>query len=487
MNLNRFFISNKIFLYISIISIISFQESSAQNDSLISYLEIAAKNNPLVQQKYYEYKAALQKIPQAGALQDPELNFGVFLQPMELVEGRQRAEASLMQMFPWFGVLRNAKDEMSLMANAKYEEFRDAKLQVFYEVQRTFYELFKLRNNIRISGRNEDILKSIESIALIRYKTGPVSNQSTVQQPAGTNKSTTGPPAGSSAGMQGMSGNAGAGSAVSSQQQAMNMQGASGMNASGTGTNLSDLYRIKIELSDLENNISLLHDQEQSAIARFNSLLNRSPLSHVFSADTIITDTMDLSSSAIIDSIKSGNPMLSMTDYEKQSYESRKKMVRAMGYPMVGVGLNYSVIDKNVMNESSTMNGKDMLMPMFRVTLPIYRKKYKAMKNEAELLIRSSDEKYAGTYNDLQSEYYNALQMYNDAQRKINLYNEQFNLASKSLDLMMSSFSTSGSGLTDVLRVRQQTLDYELKKSDATADLNTAVAWIKRLMASDVK
>jgi len=50
---------------------------------------------------------------------------------MELVNGNQLADIRLMQMFPWFGVLKYAKDEMSLMAKAKFELFRDSKLQVF--------------------------------------------------------------------------------------------------------------------------------------------------------------------------------------------------------------------------------------------------------------------------------------------------------------------------------------------------------------------
>ncbi len=118
-------------------------------DSLLKYLEIAAKNNPTVQQKFSEYQAALQKIPQAGSLSDPELSLGVFLKPMELVNGNQVADIRFMQMFPWFGVLKNAKDEMSLMANAKFELFRDAKLQVFYDVQRTWYELYKIQKDIK--------------------------------------------------------------------------------------------------------------------------------------------------------------------------------------------------------------------------------------------------------------------------------------------------------------------------------------------------
>jgi len=82
-------------------------------------------------QRFNEYQAALQKIPQVNSLPDPQLEMGVFLSPMELMAGNQVADIKLMQMFPWFGTLKNAKDEMSLMAKAKYEAFVDAKLQVF--------------------------------------------------------------------------------------------------------------------------------------------------------------------------------------------------------------------------------------------------------------------------------------------------------------------------------------------------------------------
>ena len=40
-----------------------------------------------------------------------------------------------------------------------------------------------------------------------------------------------------------------------------------------------------------------------------------------------------------------------MLDFEKQSLEARKKMVTRMGYPMVGLGINYSVIGKSTMSD----------------------------------------------------------------------------------------------------------------------------------------
>jgi outer membrane protein TolC len=451
-------------------------------DSLLQYLEIAAKNNPTVQQKFSEYQAALQKVPQVGSLSDPELSLGVFLKPMELVSGNQVADIRLMQMFPWFGVLKNAKDEMNLMANAKFELFRDAKLQVFYDVQRTWYELYKVQKEIAISEKNIEILKVIERLALIRFKAAPLGGAGTTSTSAGrSSNSSQNNSTGSSSGMQSMGGNQSNTGSVTSNQTASSMQTGS-MGSSAGSSGLADLYRIQIENGELENNIALLKNQEQTIIALFNSYLNRSPVSPVFTDEVLIIDSLGLSLIAVSDSILANNPMLSMLEFEKQSYLARKKMVTGMGYPMVGLGLNYSIIGKNEMSTSS-MNGKDMIMPMVSVTLPIYRKKYAASQKEAYLLSTAVSQNYQTTANSLQTEYYQAVQLYQDAQRRIKLYENQYNLASKSLDLMLKSFSASSSGLTDVLRVRQQTLDYELKQVEAVADFNTAVAWLKRLMA----
>jgi len=451
-------------------------------DSLLRYLEIAAKNNPAVLQKFSEYKASLQKIPQVGSLSDPELSAGVFLSPMELVNGNQIADIRLMQMFPWFGVLKYAKDEMSLMANAKFELFRDAKLQVFYDVQRTWYELYKVQKDQSISEKNIEILKLIERLALVRFKSASLESTGTSSQSSATTSVSTSGNSSGSSGMQTMGGGQNnTGSSGSNQYSSMQ----TGIMGSSSGTSgLADIYRIQIESSDLENNIELLKNQRNSIIAKFNAYLNRPVASPVYTYENITMDSLGFALTSVSDSMLAHNPMLGMLDFEKQSLEARKKMVTRMGYPMVGIGLNYSLISKSgTAMGAPDMNGKDMIMPMVVFTLPIYRKKYTAMQNEAELLKIASSENYQATANSLQSEYYQAVLLFQDAQRRVKLYENQSQLASKSLDLMLKSFSTSSSALTDVLRVRQQTLDYELRQVEAVADFNTAVAWLKRLMA----
>jgi outer membrane protein TolC len=454
--------------------------AAGAQDSLSHYLSLAAKNNPVVLQKYNEYQAALQKVPQAGSLPDPELSMGVFLSPMELVNGNQVADLRLMQMFPWFGTLRAARDEMSLMANARYETFRDANLQVFYEVQSTWYDLYKVRQNIILSEENIDILRTIERLALVKFRTAPSGNSTSSSSgnamSAGVSQSSTG---GSQA-MGTMSGNAGNNADAVPQNQTPQSMQVNSMGVAASGSSLADLYRIQIEMGELENNTSLLKNKQNTLLAQFNGYLNRPVLTPVSLPDSLLVDTLDIQLEAISDSMLMYNPMLGMLRYEQQSLDSRKKMVTKMGYPMIGLGLNYSVINKNEMS-TSAMNGKDMVMPMITMTLPVYRKKYKAMQTEADLLKAATTQNYMASANVLKTEFYQAVQLYQDAKRRVTLYAGQSMLAGKSLDIMIKNYAASGSGLTDILRVRQQTLDYEYKKVEAVADLNTAIAWLKKL------
>ena len=65
------------------------------------------------------------------------------------------------------------------------------------------------------------------------------------------------------------------------------------------------------------------------------------------------------------------------------------------------------------------------------------------------------------------------------------LYQNQSALAGKTLNILMKSYSASGSDLSDLLRIRQQTLDYELKQIEAITDNNTAIAWLKKLSCEE--
>ena len=462
----------KLILYIGLLA---FSMSGYSQDSLMHYLELATKNNPTVLQRYNEYQASLQKVPQVGSLPDPQLEMGIFLSPMEVMSGNQVADIKLMQMFPWFGVIRNAKDEMSLMAKMKFEAFRDAKLQVYYDVQRAWFDLYKVRQNIRISEKNVELLKTIERLTLVKFRSGSSGGSSAV---SGGNMSGGAVPT-TTSGSSGMN-TMGGGSGASTASRPATSSGSASMSSATGASGLSEVYQIQIEAASLEDNIASLKNEELAAVARFNSLLNRQQKTPVAATDLLPVEPLDIAYLSVNDSMFTRNPMLGMLAYEQQSLTARTKMQKQMGLPMVGVGLNYTVINKSEMS-TSPMNGQDMIMPMLTVSLPIYRKKYKAMQAETNFLKTASEQSYQATVNALLSEYYQALQQYNDAGRRMKLYDNQSQLAKKSLDISIKTFSSSASGLSDILRIRQQLLDYELKQVEAVVEYNKAEALIKKI------
>jgi outer membrane protein TolC len=389
-----------------------------QADSLAGYLKEAALNNPGLKAKYSLYQAALEKIPQAGSLPDPEVQFSFFLTPMELLGGDQLADIRVMQMSPWFGTLKAAKDEASKMALARYQEMLVKKNDLYLEVKEAWYQVFRIRKEIEMTEKNLALLKSLERMALIRFKAAESDNSD----------------------QRGMVG----------------------------------LLRVQMETGSLESRLALLADQLKTSKVRFNSFLNREKDSEVFTGDSLPEVTLPGSIATLADSIQN-NPMIGMYQAEREANESRIIMAKKMGYPMIGLGLNYSVIQQRP-DATSMMNGRDMIMPMVTATLPIYRKKYNALQREAGFLKDAAGESAVNATNELTVVYQESVEQLNDAERRVELNKRQASLAEKTVTLLTSAFASAGTDFEEILRMHQQLLDYQYKHIEAVVDRNTAIA-----------
>lgn len=452
------------------------QTNSQAQDSLLYYLEKAALDNPALKAKYLEYTASLEKVPQSSSLPDPQLQFGYLIKPMELLGGNQVADISLMQMFPWFGELRAAKDEASKMAVSKFESFRNSKNELYFNVKSVYYTLYRTEKEISIAKKNLDILHSIEQITLVRFSTGSTGSSQGKGSPSSSmsNESASGITAANDKGMSDQK-NMGAGPASSASNNQAPSGSGMGTSMGGNGNNdMVNLLRVQIEIHDLENRIAFLQDQLSTDKASFNRYLDRPPSYEVFTGDTLTEAPVPSDMLTMADSL-AHNPMIKMYEAESEANAAKLKMVTRMGYPMLGLGVNYTIIQKRE-GTDPMMNGKDMIMPMVNLTIPIYRKKYKAMRREAEKMRDASSEYASSVSNDLNVNFQEALKNFNDASRRIKLYNDEEMLADKSLQLLLTSYSSSGANFDDVLRMEQQLLDYQFKKVEAVTDKNTSVA-----------
>jgi len=481
----------KIQIYITGITLLFgfFPAFPQQTDSLSWYLETAARNNPLINSNFALYKASLEKIPQAGAYADPELDIGLFVKPMETLSGKQIADFTLMQMFPWFGTRKAARNEATEMSRMAYEQFREARNNLFYEVKSQWYQLCNLNEQYKNTQANLLLLEQLEKLALNRYSAPPANAPTPTAPPVTTVVAT--PPVATGNSMDNMGG-MGNSSQTATQgipegNSSMQNMGAGSMGASNSSGSMSDVLRIQIEKAELQNNLEVIASNRIAAEARFNALLNRKQDMRIAVPDSLEQLHFLIDDQAMIDSIITANPMLSMLEAEANAYRAKAIMDKKMSYPMFGIGLQYSLVGKSnnkmVMDD---MNGMDMFMPMFKISIPIFRKKYQAQQKESQHYRRASELKYENTLNELQSEYQTVKQQLADAARKIALYKKQQELSLSTWQLIVREFSAGTTNLTDVIQVERQLLDYGLKKSEAIAEYNTMIAGMEKLVATSI-
>src|SRR5690554_4593231 len=411
-----------VFFLIVILQPLTSLISQAQN--LEEYLQMAGENNPELKAYFNDYLAELERIPQLGALPDPELSMGIFLKPMERFMGNQQADIQLMQMFPWFGILGARKDEAAKIAQTRYEAFQDAKNRLFYQVKETWYQLYQLKEEIRFTEENLKTLQTYERVALVKYQSG----------------------------------------------------GGSGK----TDADMSDVLRVRIEIKTVENNLAFLKSSRLPLQAEFNQLLNRNLDEPVELADTLEIVELSNERLSVLDSITQNNPMLKMLDAEKEAYGFQKKTARLEGRPMFGAGVNYMAFSPRT-EAGMPMGGMDMVMPMVSVTIPIYRKKYKALSREAELKQEAVGQRREYLVSQLTTQWAASIRDLDDARRKAELYREQTDMVGQTLRLLMTSYSASGQGFEEILRVQQQLFDYQLALVTAVVDQHTTMAMLEML------
>jgi outer membrane protein TolC len=475
-------------------TILSAQESS---DSLNHYLQIAASNNAAVEAAFHTYKAALQKIPQAGAYEDPKLDIGFFLEPMDIVGGREIARFQLMQMFPWFGTRKAAETEAHHMAKMAFEQFRETKNRLYLQVQTQWFTLCTLQQELINTQANKSLLTQLETLAIRKFSSGDnLSGATSSIAPSATSLTAM------SASSAGMNMGKGTNAPMQSSPSSSASSAMSSMNNSGnmkqSSSGLSEVLRIQLEIVELESNIQSILSEITAGKARFNALLNRSVDEEVIIPEKISQTACILDTEAILHSVSEQNPMLGMLKEEALSYKAKAVMADKMSYPMFGVGLQYMLIGKtganvastemnsmNAMNTMNTMNGKDMIMPMLSVTIPIFRGKYKSAKKEATFQQQATEAKYADALLNFEAELAQFKHQLDDASRRIELYRKQAALACTTYELLVREFASNRSDLSAVIQVQRQQLDYQLKEAEAIATYNTIVAMIHNMYLNE--
>jgi outer membrane protein TolC len=241
-----------------------------------------------------------------------------------------------------------------------------------------------------------------------------------------------------------------------------------------------DVLRVDIMLKDATTELSILNQKKKPLETRFNKLLNRDVNESIEIIDSlqikrIIPDFRK-------DSLLLANPLLEELDLKVQASQAQERAAIKQGLPKFGVGLDYVIVGERT-GATTSDNGKDVLMPMVTMSLPIFRGKYKAAQNEAQLMQESYELQKEEVANRLISSYEMIWYKIQKQTELIVLYEAQIQESEQSLNLLFSAYSNSGKDFEEVLRMQQQILKYQRMKATALSDYHIALAELDYITA----
>ena len=242
--------------------------------------------------------------------------------------------------------------------------------------------------------------------------------------------------------------------------------------------NLVDILRVDIMIKDAQTNLEILNKKEPALTSWFNSILNRKYNEQVVVLKEI--EVVELPLQYRKDSI-SQNPLLIELDLKKQASNAAVEVARKQGLPKLGVGVDYVIVDKGMNN--STDSGKDVIMPMVTLSLPIFRKKYTAATSEAKLMEVSYSFQKTAVENKLNGTYYKLIFELEKEKDLLHFYSNQVFTLSKSLNLLFSYYSNANKDFEEVLRMQQELLKYKKLKLASTSAFYVKLAELDYLTA----
>tara|TARA_R100001369_G_scaffold38462_1_gene64183 strand:- start:39585 stop:40778 length:1194 start_codon:yes stop_codon:yes gene_type:complete len=235
---------------------------------------------------------------------------------------------------------------------------------------------------------------------------------------------------------------------------------------SGGGA-MVNVVKVDIDKDGAYTEVDLLKDQLKPLQIKFNLMLNREAAKPVIIKDTLkVPDSNEL---VDYEELIEKNPMLISLEKQKESYLAQEIVAEKEGLPNIGLGVDYSIISRRT-DANPEGNGRDAIMPMVSVSLPIFRKKYKAAREEAKFMSVSIENEMQDVKNALLSTLEMTLYELRKSNRLIELYNKQLKSSDQANKLYISSFSNATGDFEEVLRMNQDILLLQTQKIEALKD-----------------
>ena len=243
---------------------------------------------------------------------------------------------------------------------------------------------------------------------------------------------------------------------------------------------LVDVLRVDILNEKAESDIMLLEEQLRPLSVQLNQLINQPVETAVQFNDslTIVEIAVDYRK----DSLLNNHPMLVSLDLKYQATQQAELLAKKQGLPKFGIGLDYVFVGERT-DMVVPDNGKNIVMPMVSMSIPIFSNKYSASKKEAQFKQVALSQYKIDFENSLVTAYEMTRYEVLKSKELFRLYEVQIEKTKRAISLLEKAYASSELDFEEVLRMQQQLIDYQINQVTAVQSFYTGLAKLDFLTA----
>lgn len=224
-----------------------------------------------------------------------------------------------------------------------------------------------------------------------------------------------------------------------------------------------DVLRLQMRQNELEQIKQILEQQYIAAQTAFHNLLNRerNVVINVVDELNIPSDDFDITTENL-----ALHPELLKYDKLYQSIEKSELLNQKESSPMIGFGLDYINVEKRP-GMTFSDNGKDIIMPMVSVSIPIFNTKYKSKTKQNKLQQQEIDAQKAERLNSLETILDKAINDRISARISNTTQAKNIQQAKNAEEILIKSYETGTIDFKDVLDIQELQLKFQINQIES--------------------
>lgn len=220
-----------------------------------------------------------------------------------------------------------------------------------------------------------------------------------------------------------------------------------------------DVLRLQIRQNELQQQKEILREQFTAEQANFNGLLNRNPSLAIEVVEEMVIPENDPITS---DSIQL-NPELLRLDKMYESVTQAELLNQKERGPMFGVGLDFIPVEERP-DMTFSDNGKDIVMPMVSLSIPIFNKQYGSRTKQNKLRKQEINFQKQERLNVLETAFARALTQRNEARITFDTQTQNLKQAKDAEQILLKNYETGTIDFNDVLDIQELQLKFQLNQ-----------------------